>query len=291
MGDNIFLGDRNGVRTPMQWSPDRNAGFSRADPQRLYLPPIMDPVYGYAAVNVEAQSRSTASLLNWTKRLIAARKAHPALSRGRCASSGRAIARCSRTCVNTTAKRSCASPTSRARVNRSSSTCREFKGRVPLELLGNTAFPPIGDLPVLAHAAAVGLLLVLAQPPTPITRSGTPSVRCPPSFPVLVIPEGLMAALSCRDATRDRTCARCWHAASASSSSARCCRSSFRSNAGSRAKGRVDRASAALLEQDEWIRRAAAGCWRWSRSTSPAAAATPTRCRWRWRGSKAMASA
>ena len=82
MGDNIFLGDRNGVRTPMQWSPDRNAGFSRADPQRLYLPPIMDPVYGYAAVNVEAQARSTASLLNWTKRLIAARKAHPALSRG-----------------------------------------------------------------------------------------------------------------------------------------------------------------------------------------------------------------
>jgi maltose alpha-D-glucosyltransferase / alpha-amylase len=57
MGDNIYLGDRNGVRTPMQWSPDRNAGFSRADPQRLYLPPIMDPIYGYQAVNVEAQSR------------------------------------------------------------------------------------------------------------------------------------------------------------------------------------------------------------------------------------------
>ena len=56
MGDNIYLGDRNGVRTPMQWSPDRNAGFSRADPQRLYLPPIMDPIYGYQAVNVEAQS-------------------------------------------------------------------------------------------------------------------------------------------------------------------------------------------------------------------------------------------
>ena len=59
MGDNFFLGDRNGVRTPMQWSPDRNAGFSRADPQQLYLPPIMDPVYGYEAVNVEAQ-RATA---------------------------------------------------------------------------------------------------------------------------------------------------------------------------------------------------------------------------------------
>ena len=63
MGDNIYLGDRNGVRTPMQWSPDRNAGFSRADPQRLYLPPIMDPVYGYEAVNVEAQLREPSSLL------------------------------------------------------------------------------------------------------------------------------------------------------------------------------------------------------------------------------------
>jgi maltose alpha-D-glucosyltransferase / alpha-amylase len=69
MGDNIYLGDRNGVRTPMQWTPDRNGGFSRCDPTRLYLPMIMDPVYGYEAVNVEAQSRSLASLLSWTKRL------------------------------------------------------------------------------------------------------------------------------------------------------------------------------------------------------------------------------
>ena len=82
MGDNIFLGDRNGVRTPMQWSPDRNAGFSRADPQRLYLPPIMDPIYGYEAVNVESQSRSHSSLLNWTKRLITVRKNYRAFGRG-----------------------------------------------------------------------------------------------------------------------------------------------------------------------------------------------------------------
>ena len=71
MGDNIYLGDRNGVRTPMQWSPDRNAGFSRADPQRLYLPPIMDPIYGYEAVNVEAQPRDPSSLLNWMRRMLA----------------------------------------------------------------------------------------------------------------------------------------------------------------------------------------------------------------------------
>src|SRR5579863_10353980 len=82
MGDNVFLGDRDGVRTPMQWSFDRNAGFSRADPARLYLLPIMDPIYGFEAVNVEAQSRSPSSLLNWTKRLIAARRTRRALGRG-----------------------------------------------------------------------------------------------------------------------------------------------------------------------------------------------------------------
>ena len=82
MGDNVFLGDRDGVRTPMQWSFDRNGGFSRADPAMLYLPPIMDPVYGFEAVNVEAQSRSPSSLLNWTKRLIAARRTRRAFGRG-----------------------------------------------------------------------------------------------------------------------------------------------------------------------------------------------------------------
>src|SRR5688572_13241984 len=82
MGDNFFLGDRNGVRTPMQWSPDRNAGFSRADPQRLYLPPIMDPIYGYEAVNVEAQMREPWSLLNWTKRMLRVRGSSQAFGRG-----------------------------------------------------------------------------------------------------------------------------------------------------------------------------------------------------------------
>jgi len=82
MGDNIYLGDRDGVRTPMQWSPDRNAGFSRADAARLYAPPIQDPVYGYEAINVEAQDRYSFSLLNWMKRLIAVRKQHQVLGRG-----------------------------------------------------------------------------------------------------------------------------------------------------------------------------------------------------------------
>lgn len=82
MGDNIYLGDRNAVRTPMQWSADRNAGFSRANPARLYSPVIMDPVHGYAAVNVEAQQGESSSLLNWTRHMIALRKLFRAFGRG-----------------------------------------------------------------------------------------------------------------------------------------------------------------------------------------------------------------
>src|SRR5438093_275864 len=82
MGDNIYLGDRDGVRTPMQWTGDRNGGFSRADFAQLYLPPLMDPVYGYQAVNVEAQLRTPTSLLRWVHRFIALRQAHPVFSLG-----------------------------------------------------------------------------------------------------------------------------------------------------------------------------------------------------------------
>ncbi len=82
MGDNIYLGDRDGVRTPMQWSVDRNGGFSRSDPQRLFLPTIQDPIYGYLAVNVEAQLASPTSMLNWLRRMLVVRRSHRALSRG-----------------------------------------------------------------------------------------------------------------------------------------------------------------------------------------------------------------
>ena len=82
MGDNVYLGDRNGVRTPMQWSPDRNAGFSATNPQRLYLPVNIDPAYHYEAINVEAQQENPNSLLNWTKRIIALRKQYKAFGRG-----------------------------------------------------------------------------------------------------------------------------------------------------------------------------------------------------------------
>jgi maltose alpha-D-glucosyltransferase/alpha-amylase len=82
MGDNIWLGDRDGVRTPMQWTPDRNGGFSQVDPQRLYLPPIMDAIYGFQALNVEAQQRNPGSLLQWTRRMIEIRKRHSVFGTG-----------------------------------------------------------------------------------------------------------------------------------------------------------------------------------------------------------------
>ena len=82
MGDNIYLGDRNGVRTPMQWTSDRNAGFSKCDPARLYLPVVMDPIYGYQAINVEAQQSDQSSLLQWTRNMIALRKLFQVFGRG-----------------------------------------------------------------------------------------------------------------------------------------------------------------------------------------------------------------
>src|SRR5260370_24561388 len=82
MGDNVFLGDRDGVRTPMQWTGDRNGGFSRADFAQLYAPPLMDPVYGFQAVNVEAQLRTPTSFPRWLKRFIALRKEHPRFGPG-----------------------------------------------------------------------------------------------------------------------------------------------------------------------------------------------------------------
>ena len=149
MGDNIYLGDRNGVRTPMQWSPDRNAGFSRADPQRLYLPPIMDPIYGYDAVNVEAQSREPNSLLNWMRRVLAARKTSQAFGRGRLLflrPGNRKVLAYLRELGDETIL--CV-----ANLGRSAQPVEldlhKYKGRVPVEMFGRAAFPPIGDLPYL----------------------------------------------------------------------------------------------------------------------------------------------
>ena len=156
MGDNVFIGDRNGVRTPMQWSPDRNAGFSRADPQRLYLPPIMDAVYGYSSTNVEAQSRDPSSLLSWTKRMLAVRKTSHAFGRGTrhfLKPGNRKILAYLREYRGDTIL--CVANLSRSAqpVELNLST---FKGRVPVEMLGRTTFPPIGELPYLLTISAHG---------------------------------------------------------------------------------------------------------------------------------------
>ncbi len=149
MGDNVFLGDRNGVRTPMQWSPDRNAGFSRADPQRLYLAPIMDPIYGYQSINVEAQSRDPNSLLNWTQRMLAVRNTSRAFGRGTrefLRPGNRKVLAYLREHGDDTIL--CVANLSRSAQPVELDLSR-FKGRVPVELLGRTPFPPVGDLPYM----------------------------------------------------------------------------------------------------------------------------------------------
>jgi len=169
MGDNIYLGDRNGVRTPMQWTPDRNAGFSLADPQRLYLPPIMDPVYGYGAVNVESQARDPSSLLNWTKHILAVRKSSRAFGRGKLTflrPGNRKIL----AYVRETADEAILCVANLARSAQPVELdLKRFKGRVPVEMLGRTAFPPVGDLPYMLTLPAHGFywfrLTANAQPP------------------------------------------------------------------------------------------------------------------------------
>ncbi|MDD5248696.1 MAG: maltose alpha-D-glucosyltransferase [Rhodocyclaceae bacterium] len=149
MGDNIYLGDRNGVRTPMQWSPDRNAGFSQADPQRLYLPPIMDPIYGYEAVNVEAQSRDPSSLLNWMRRMLSVRDQYKGFGRGTL-SFLRAGNRKVLAFVREYGDQALLCVANLAHSGQPVELdLSRFKGRVPIELLGRAAFPPIGELPYL----------------------------------------------------------------------------------------------------------------------------------------------
>ncbi|HVO45097.1 MAG TPA: maltose alpha-D-glucosyltransferase [Steroidobacteraceae bacterium] len=156
MGDNFFLGDRNGVRTPMQWSPDRNAGFSRADPQQLYLPPIMDPVYGYEAVNVEAQTRDRSSLLNWMKRMLQVRKGSQAFGRGTL----RFIRPGNRKVLVYLREYGPDTILCVCNLARSAQPVEvglaDFKGAVPIELLGRTPFPPIGDVPYLLTLPGYG---------------------------------------------------------------------------------------------------------------------------------------
>ncbi|MDA7087869.1 maltose alpha-D-glucosyltransferase [Pseudomonas sp. SA3-5] len=154
MGDNIFLGDRDGVRTPMQWSIDRNGGFSRADPASLVLPPIMDPLYGYQTVNVEAQQYDAHSLLNWTRRLLAIRKQFMAFGRGSLkllAPTNRRILAYLREYQGGDGRSElilCVVNVSRA-AQAAELELSAYAGLVPVEMVGGSAFPPIGQLPYL----------------------------------------------------------------------------------------------------------------------------------------------
>jgi len=146
MGDNVYLGDRNGVRTPMQWNGGWNAGFSGADPERLYSPLISNPVYGYQAINVESQRRSQHSLLSWMKRIIHVRKSSRVLSRGsieflkpsnhRVLAYVRQLGEEKILVVNNLSKSAQAVELD----------LRKYKGSIPIEMFGGNLFPRIGDL-------------------------------------------------------------------------------------------------------------------------------------------------
>ncbi len=156
MGDNIWLGDRDGVRTPMQWSPDRNASFSTATPGKLSLPVIMDPVYGYQAVNVEAEMENASSLLHWTRRMIQTRKQHPCFGMGTFTDLGgsnpsvlsyvREFGDDVVLCVNNLSR--FPQPIEL--------DLRQWQGVEPIELLGGVHFPTIGELPYLLTLGAHG---------------------------------------------------------------------------------------------------------------------------------------
>ena len=177
MGDNIHLGDRDGVRTPMQWSPDRNGGFSRADPATLVLPPIMDPLYGYEAVNVEAQWRDPHSLLNWLRRMLVVRRAHLSFGRG----SLRFLTPQNRKILAYLREHGTETLLCVANVSRTAQAVEldlnEFEGRTPVELLGGTSFPRIGQLSYMLTLPPFGFywfqLSVDAEaPPWSIAQAG-----------------------------------------------------------------------------------------------------------------------
>lgn len=194
MGDNIYLGDRDAVRTPMQWTADRNAGFSKADPQRLYLPPIMDSVYGYESINVEAQSRNAGSLLNWMKRLINVRKSYKAFGRGELEflhpGNRRVLAYLRRYegADGETEDILCIANLSRSAQPVELDLAR-FSGRVPVELMGGTSFPPVGALPYFITLPGYGFYWfeLSKEVAAPRWHQESPKVV---EMPVVVLPAG-----------------------------------------------------------------------------------------------------
>ena len=188
MGDNIYLGDRNGVRTPMQWNPDRNAGFSTAVPAKLYFPVIMDPIWGYQAINVEAQQSDPSSLLHWTRNMIALRKLFRVFGRGTLeflAPENRKILAyiryydphsASREQTEASHKRDVTSPGTEtvlcvANLSRFaqpvSLDLSEFAGMTPIEMLGYVPFPIITKEPYPLTLAPYSFFWLELQAPAP----------------------------------------------------------------------------------------------------------------------------
>src|SRR5690606_37679492 len=200
MGDNYYLGDRDGVRTPMQWSGNRNADFSRVNPQQLYLPAVQDPVYGYQAINVETQQGDPSSLLNWMRRMINVRKQHQAFGRGSMTllyPRNRKILAYVR--EHEGERILCVANLSRAAQAVEIDLSR-FKGAIPVELSGYSPFPPIGDLPYLVTLPAFGFFWFLLTDDAEAPRWHEQVPEMLPEFITMTTRDGsLMTALSGRE--------------------------------------------------------------------------------------------
>jgi maltose alpha-D-glucosyltransferase/alpha-amylase len=192
MGDNIYLGDRDGVRTPMQWSIDRNGGFSRADPASLVLPPIMDPLYGFQSVNVETQANDPHSLLNWNRRLLAVRKQQKAFGRGTLkmlSPSNRRILAYLREYTGADGKTElilCVANVSRA-AQAAELELSQYAGMVPVEMLGGSAFPPIGQLNFLLTLPPYGFYWFLLAAENQMPSWHVDAAQSLPDFITLVL--------------------------------------------------------------------------------------------------------
>jgi maltose alpha-D-glucosyltransferase/alpha-amylase len=149
MGDNIYLGDRNGVRTPMQWNGGWNAGFSNADPEQLYSPIISNPVYGYQVINVESQRRYDHSLLSWMKRLIRLRKSTRVFGRGTTEILKPQNHRVFAYLRELENERILVVSNLSSQAQAAELDLGRWKGSIPIEMFGGNLFPPIGDLPYL----------------------------------------------------------------------------------------------------------------------------------------------
>jgi maltose alpha-D-glucosyltransferase/alpha-amylase len=195
MGDNIRLGDRDGVRTPMQWSPDRNGGFSRADPAALALPTIMDSLYGYEIVNVEAQSRDPHSLLHWMRRMLAIRRTHGAFGRGTL----RFLYPKNRKILAYLREHGTETILCVANVSRTPQAVEldlsEFVGRVPIELSGGSLFPPIGQLTYLLTLPPFGFYWFILAQESEAPSWHTPAPEPMPDYVTVVLRDGLADGL------------------------------------------------------------------------------------------------